>query len=156
MNSQLPYIVAGFKLHTTYCPTNMQTASSCHSPKYATTGAAVSQGRRTGVCREFPHIRRSPSSLHSWPIHSFIHSHPRKTRHRCAHARASPSPHLPWQLRGVVQLRRSRHLEGRVPHVAQDKGQDFPVPRLECAGPFRTWHGKVAGSILRDVGNASA
>ena len=77
VNSQLPstdtHIVRGCNLHTTYCPTNMQTASSCHSPKYATTRAAVSR-HRTGVCREFPHIRRSPSSLHSWPIHPFIHS----------------------------------------------------------------------------------
>ena len=81
MNSQLPstdtHIVRGCNLHTTYCPTNMQTASSCHSPKYATTGAAVSQGRSTGqeFVGSFPiSAALLPLSIHGPSIHSFIHS----------------------------------------------------------------------------------
>ena len=154
LDSQLPYITAGLQpahnllSHKYANHPQLPHAKICHN--------SSSSSCHTGVGREFPHIRHTlshPLPSHSSIAHS-IHSHPRKTRHRCAHARRricrAPG------FRGVVQLRRSRHLEGRVPDIAQGVGQDFPVPCLECVGPFRTWHGKVPGGILRDLGDASA
>ena len=92
-----------------------------------------------------------PLSIHRLFIHSFILTPGKHVTD--ARMRVPAASHLLLAAaapRGVVQLRRRsrRHLEGRVPYVAQD----FPMPRLECGGPFR----KVAGSILRDVGKASS
>ena len=43
-------------------------AKICHNRGSCLSGPE----HRTGVCREFPHIRRSPSSIHGPSIHSFI------------------------------------------------------------------------------------
>ena len=87
VDSQLPYITAGRLQPAQHNLLSHKYANhprcSCHTRKYATTAPAAVPDRSW----EFPHISHTLSPAPSSSFHSSpIHSHPRKTRHRCAHA----------------------------------------------------------------------
>ena len=97
-------------------------------------------------------------SIHvSSPIHSFSPSPRKNTSQMRACACLPPRRICRDGIRGVVQLRPRRHLEGRVHDTVRGAGQDFPRA-MSGMCPLHSGRGtrRVPSGILPDVGIASA